>query len=812
MTPPFPANELAIGGFKRQFSLLILGAFILGSSLWAQKADLSEQTVRSGLIRPHGKSVTRLVARSEPYINPSSAYHTYVAPVPASKVTVAGAAQGVATIQRYALEPERWRNYAGPSQETIRDHEVNASDYIIHQAVELGGHLVSYSGNSAVWDNMVNIFSGPRFLTQSLEMHAIDHKGKLFDDLNMNSFGYGGDPNTSTLLRFSKGRIYNFHSLLRRDRQYFDYDLLANPLSPITTSPYKEVRNSPHLFNTVRKMGDFDLMILPFARVDYRIGYSGNIAEGPTFSTVVEDAEPLLNQNWRNSTDTYRLGIDWKMLRLTSISFDEIITHYKGNTSWSLAGLDYQLPNGTPVSIGIDIFPASGTPCAAPIANAATTPPTVNPACNGTTAYTRTAPTRVIYPTEQLHFESTSVHSVQMTGRLVYSGSHGNLSNYNETWSGYQSRIHARHTVTTGYAKTQIINVAADYGLTWQINRKWVLSDAFNFWDFRDPGVNSLTSTTFTGVSMLSPLIPPPGGPVTTDSKGFLAQKTTTNTILAEYQVIPMLRLSAGYRYRARTIGFYSAFTPSGENVVPIHEDWAIFGAHFQPGRALVVNMDIDAMSADRAYTRISPRQLQDYKIYTTYTPKPSIQLSSSITIFESRDNVADVHHLQHNRDYSFGATITPDKYWTVDAHYAYTDYYTRTDVCYASTPTYPAGAKGCPTTHGYLLGNGLYSEPTNFGTIDIGVHPADRMTANFGYTASEVNGNAEYFNPRQVPGSLQSIYETAFANTSFILNPKWTLKGGWAYNEYGEGTPIGPTLPRSFRGNLFTIGARYAF
>lgn len=599
MTPPFQANELAIGGIKRQVSLLILGAFILGSSLSAQKAIPSEQTVQRGLTWSNGENATPLTTRSEPYIRHLPSYRTYLAPVPVSKVTHAGAVQGVDTIQRYDLEPERWRNYAGPSQETARNQEVTASDYIIHQAVELGGHVVSYSGNSAVWDNMVNVFSGPRFLTQSLEMHAIDHKGKLFDDLNMNSFGYGGDPNTSTLLRFSKGRIYNFHSLLRRDRQYFDYDLLANPLSPITTSPYKEVLNSPHLFNTVRKMGDFDVMILPFARVDYRIGYSGNIAEGPTSSTVVEDAEPLLNQNWRNSTDTYRSGLDWKMLRQTSISFDEIITHYKENTSWSLAGLDYQLPNGTPVSIGIDIFPASGTPCAVPIVNAATTPPTVNPACNGTTAYTRTAPTRVIYPTEQVHFESTSVKNVQMTGRLVYSGSHGNLSNYNEIWSGYQSRIHARHTVTTGYAKTQIINVAADYGLTWLINRKWVLSDALNFWDFRDPGINSLTSATFTGGSLLSTPIPPPGGPVTTASKGFLAQKRTTNTILAEYQVIPMLRLSAGYRYRARTIGFYGALTPSGENVVPIHENWAIFGAHFQPRRALVVNIDIDAMSAE---------------------------------------------------------------------------------------------------------------------------------------------------------------------------------------------------------------------
>ncbi len=819
MTPLLQVRKLAMNHscvplivFLLVVGTLTFGTLTIETSLLAQEAvpgvrlvsslsDLS--TVKNGAsAHPAGRHAS--VAKADDLV--------YDAPVPAGQSTDSATANGVVTAQRYALEPERWRNYAGPSQQTPGQHEVTASDYTIHQAVELGGHIVSYSGSSAMWDNLVDVFSGPRFLTQSLEMHAIDHKGKLFDDLNMQSFGYGGDPNTSTLLRFSKGKIYTFRSLLRRDRQYFDYDLLANPLVPTTYKPYVPVLNSPHLFNTVRKMGDFDLTILPLARVDYRFGYSPNIAEGPTFSTVHEGTEGLLYQNWRNSTDTFRFGVDWKMLRQTSVSFDEIITHYKGNTSWSLAGLNYQLPNGTPASIGIDIFTQSGACAAAPITNSTTTPPTVNPTCNGYLAYTRTAPTRVIYPTEQFHFESTSIKNVQMTGRVVYSGSHGNLTNYNETFNGLTTRTGTRQSITTGYAKTQIINVAADYGVTWQIGPKWTLSDAFNFWDFRDPGMNSLTTTTFTGTSMLNPPIPPPGGPVTTQSNGFLAQKTITNTTLVEYDVTRMLRLSAGYRYRARTIGFYGPFTPVGENVVPIHENWGLFGGRFQPVRALVVNFNIDAMSADRAYTRISPRQLQDYKIYTTFNPKEWIQLSSSITIFESRDNVTNVNHLQHNRDYSFGATITPNKYWTVDAHYAYTDYFTRTDVCYASTPAYPAGAQACPTTTGYLLGNGLYNEPTNFGTIDIGLRATDKVTANLGYTASEVNGNAESLNPRQVPGSLQSIYETPFANVSVVLTPKWTMRGGWAYNEYGEGSPIGPTSPRSFRGNLFTVGARYAF
>jgi hypothetical protein len=726
-------------------------------------------------------------------------------------------------VSMFGSESARWRNFAGPSQKIVQNREVTANDYVIHQEVELGGHIVNYSGSSAMWDNLVDVFSGPRFLTQSLSMHAIDHKGKLFDNLSMQSFGYGGDPNTSILLRFSKDHIYTFNSLTRRDRQYFDYDLLANPLIPNTPTPYIPVLNSPHLFNTVRKMGNYHLTLLPFARIDYRLGYSPNIIEGPTFSSVHEGAEGLLHQNWRNSTRTYTIGIDWRVLRQTSVSFDEIITHYKGDTTWSLAGLDYQLPNGTPVSLGLDpVFGLNTTTCKTFIIDGSTSPPTANPTCNGFLSYTRRAPTRILYPTEQFHFESTSLKDVQMTGRIVYSGSHGNLNNYNETYNGLGRGI--RETITTGTASAQLISVAADYGVTWQINPRWTAGDAFSFWDFRDPGTNSLTTTTFTGTSMLNPPVPPPGGPVTTQFNSFLAQKSKTNTTLLEYEVSRMLTLSAGYRYRNRIISFYGPDTPIGENVIPIHENWGLFGARFQPVRALAVNFTLDAMSADRAYTRISPRQSQDYKIYATYHPHPWLNMTSSITIFESRNNVTNVNHLQHNRDYSFGATVNPNKYWSVDIHYAYTDNYTRTNVCYYSTPA-PTDALACqstaggtavgpgnPATPNYYAGNGLYNEPTNFGTITIGMQPFDRLTANLGYTASAVNGDAEYINPRQVPGSLQSIYETPFANVSMVLSPRWLLKVGWAYNEYGEGSPVGPTAPRSFRGNLVTIAARYAF
>ena len=43
-------------------------------------------------------------------------------------------------------------------------------------------------------------------------------------------------------------------------------------------------------------------------------------------------------------------------------------------------------------------------------------------------------------------------------------------------------------------------------------------------------------------------------------------------------------------------------------------------------------------------------------------------------------------------------------------------------------------------------------------------------------------------------------------------MAPSWTWKADYNYYGYGEGSPIGPTAPRSFRGNVYTLAVNYAF
>jgi len=250
--------------------------------------------------------------------------------------------------------------------------------YVVHQSIDVGGHIQEQSGSPQMWATLVNIYSGARILDQSLTMRAVDPGHAIvFDRLSSYSYGYGGDPINVTYLSMSKGRLYDFRASYRRYRQYFDYDLLANPLIPPQSTPYVPWQNSPHLYNTLRQITDYQLTLFPLSHVSVRFGYNHNINQGPSYSSTHLGADPWLYQNWRNSTDTWNGTLDWKPDSKTTISYDQFVTHYKGNTIWTLAGLDYTLSNGQPVSLGVNLSSVWGDPCSAPF----NPDGTVNPAC-----------------------------------------------------------------------------------------------------------------------------------------------------------------------------------------------------------------------------------------------------------------------------------------------------------------------------------------------------------------------------------------------------------------------------------------------
>ena len=354
--------------------------------------------------------------------------------------------------------------------------------YFSSGSIELGGHMVSNSGSESMWATMVNQQSGPRFLGETLRVHSTDtRKTPFFDDMSLNSFGYGGDPYATTNLNMYKGKIYKLSADFRRNRSYFDYNLFSNSLIPPDAVPYVPILHSPHLMNIVRRSIGTDLTLLPLSRVSFRAGYWRTYTEGPGFSSNVSksNTNPLLDQAWRYSDDVWTGGFDFKPFRKTVLNYDQNVTYFKRDTSYKLdpGQLAFQLANGTPASQGLNIFTTAANTC---LVDGTTN--TIKDKCNGTLDYHRNEPIRTLFPTEQFRFVTTAIPNLSINGRMLYSSGSSEVDNYNEYYSGWSDSSinttgrniirYSGHGANNHFASLRRINVSGAIGITTQVGPK----------------------------------------------------------------------------------------------------------------------------------------------------------------------------------------------------------------------------------------------------------------------------------------------------------------------------------------------------
>ena len=81
-----------------------------------------------------------------------------------------------------------------------------------------------------------------------------------------------------------------------------------------------------------------------------------------------------------------------------------------------------------------------------PILSAPQTPgglPVINPACAVVTSYLRSQPTRILYPTEILRLQSSSIKNIAMNGDVRYTNANMNLPNYYDSFQGLSGTTRA---------------------------------------------------------------------------------------------------------------------------------------------------------------------------------------------------------------------------------------------------------------------------------------------------------------------------------------------------------------------------------
>ncbi len=690
--------------------------------------------------------------------SPDSVRRIAVGSAIALLLLISGAAFGQNAAQPIAASPE--------SQMSI------PNGYSAHYSVDLGGRMSDLAGSGSMYDYMVNLHSGPRVLGESFEMHALPgSKHNLADDLKAFGSGFGGDPNNLAKLDASKSKIYEFSGLFRRDRLFADYDLLANPNIPsgfsIPIGPsnaptgslaWPQVKHSPVMFNTVRRMTDTNLTLLPFSAFSYRLAFTHSTMEGPTYSPsyTILKYNALLRQYERNGNDNFLGAIDWKPNRSTKFSIEMQANHYKADTFFTLdpAGFLVQEADGTPAYLGnyTSFVPYGISSCNTTSMGSAYTSssvytilspsnqpgglPIINPACAVVTSYLRTQPTRIWTPTETLRMQTSALKNISMNGDFHYTNGTMSMPSYYENATGLNT-LNANGTANRsvtwsgGYAGAHRAVIGADYGIIWQASPRVSLADQATYYNMHQPGYSLIPPQTaladpagagngtinYSG-TLVAGTASLPHGINGTRTLDFLGQMDFINSATASWDVSARARFALTYRYSNRIIGegvpHNGPITTTTDPVagqISINEDTGIFNATLHPAKNWDLNGSVEVGYFDNSFTTVLPRQFKQYRAHTIYRPNGKVTVSGSYSDRERHNNtyvgsqdepyVGPVNHIDYARIGTVTTVISPNEHYSFDVSYSYDRVYAATNICFSSGATATAPGAATVTASG---------------------------------------------------------------------------------------------------------------
>jgi hypothetical protein len=706
---------------------------------------------------------------------------------------------------------------------------VTGGGYQIHSSVEFGYRSNDVTGSGNMYDTLVNLQTGPRILDQTLTMQSVDHKGLLFDDLYLNSFGWGGDPNNALRLRADKNKWYNVQGSFRRDQNFSDFDLLANPLNPPTSTPSIPIQNSPHLFDTTRRMSDVDLTLLPQSRMSFRLGFSHNNMTGPSYSSIHEGTEALLLQNWNTTMNSYRLGVDFRIAPRTVLSYDQFLDYYRGDTDYGLDPINEALVPTTPVSsvsLGLSIDTANKEPCAVvpPATSLIVSGTLTNVACSAYSSYSRNQRIRTSTPTERFSLRSNYFRKLDVLGSFSYSSATSSTP-LDESFGGLITRTSTLAFNGAGTAAANRISDVVDVGATLHLTQHLRLIEKFYFWAYRIPQNGNFTEIDNDCIgtcTLLTPLSATVPTTITTSILSSFNQTWTRNQTELAWDISKKVGARIGYRYGDRNFNHFNDYLPGDLDHFVGLEKTALVGLWARPTHSLRFNFDLEHTNFNAVFVRLSPRKEARYRFQMTYKPRTWATLGGSINIHQESNSDVQTQYVGHNQNYGLTASLAPRERFGLDVAYNFNSVIQNAVICFNDTP--PTGAilpfvvnasnNNCAgnDASNNLMANSYYTNHTNFGMAAVRFRAAKRLMANVGYSITAVDGSVPQFNVLQPLGSLQYKYQQPVANLSIDLGHRLAYNMGWNYYQYGEGSFVGPTAPRYFHANSLTESLRYSF
>ena len=629
--------------------------------------------------------------------------------------------------------------------------EATLGDYNLVSSIEVGVRGLRLSGSNEKYRSDLNYRPGLRLFDSSFFLQNKDGGGHAFDELLINSSGWGSDPTGYTRVNVLKAGVYRFDANVRRSKYFNALTPLANPL----------LQNvGQHTQNTRHQFGDYDLTLLPEnERLKFHLGFSRDTRSGPAITTVRFGGDEFaVGSNQEMRANNFRAGADGKLLGF-DLSFLQGVRYFKDDTNYFLN------------------FTSQGN----------------NPTNNG-----RIDRLFREVPTSGRHFFTRfSVHrlfakKVDLTGRFIYQSSTSRFNFFEQVTGRLSNGNLAVPETFTASGEARRPSAVGDIGVTLLATSKLRISNTFRFDNFRingaEPLLDVLRQSTVAGVPL-----------VTLTTNSFFSRTTNyrrfMNTVEADYQVNPRYAFHIGYRFTDRHIElFHLDVTTSTSTEADLFDNRThsvIYGVKARPVKGWTIYFDGERGNADSVFTRLGNNDYTNFRVRNRITPSSKLALNVSLVTKDNTNpsdviddpavvppgtapDALDVRIKTRN----FSSSID----WTPTASFSVSGGYTHLRV------TSIAGIL-LPISGQRRVGESQFFSRDNFFFFNVFARPLSRVTLYAGYRMNKDPGQGDRVSPSNVIliDSYPMTFQSPEARVAVKLNRNVEWNVGYEYFNYKD-------------------------
>ena len=500
-----------------------------------------------------------------------------------------------------------------------------SSEQWLAGSVEFGYRwLTDIRGNFPEYRSVLNLGEGPKLT--GLDFTLTDPKKRLFDRLDANAYGWGGDPYNTAHLRARKQGDYDFTFDYRNIAYFNAVPTYANPLSPAGFNEQS--------FDTHRRSMNIGLDFRPGKRIVPYLVFERNSGYGHGVETWVQDgndefAVPTL---LRDSTNNYRGGVRFEFNRW-HVTVEQGGTTFKDDDQANFSGANY----------GDRTVPVFGQTLVLNTLKQAY-------GIRGTSLYSKALLTA--HPFSWIDFYGQFLFSEPKTTVSFNEGVTGNFANLSQLVF-YSSQ----QTIGTGSANQP--HTTGNIGFELRPLKRIRVIESWTTDRYHDAAFGMLSTNTNTSSSVAA-------GPINAllTNPNVAPQVVNYNQTQTDviFDLSSKITLRGGYRYVwGDATVLASPFSQSGTSEQgQLKRNIALAGANVRLSQKLSFNLDYEGSSSDNIYFRTSLNNYEKGRARAKYQINTALTVQAKFQVLDNQNPSPSIQYDFQSRDSSLAIYWTP--------------------------------------------------------------------------------------------------------------------------------------------------------